>query len=165
MQRRLVVGPTNDRYEREADRVAKQVIDRLGTDSIARVTMDEEEEPLQARRVDSAVIGADGGPVDADLGARIDSARRGGQQMEPQLRRSMEGAFGADFSGVRVHVGPTTDRLNADLGARAFTHHRDVFVRANDFQPGTRAGRELLAHELTHVVQQGGAPIVDRSDT
>ena len=174
VQCRLVVGPANDRYEREADRVAKQVINRLGsggpgtaraTDSIARVAMDEEEEPLQAKRIGSTVVGADGGAVDADLGARIESARRGGQPMEPQLRRSMEGAFGADFSGVKMHVGPASDRLNHDLGARAFTHHRDVFVRGDDFRPGTRAGRELLAHELTHVVQQGGAPIVDRTDT
>jgi hypothetical protein len=65
-------------------------------------------------------------------------------------------AFGADFAGVRVHAGGPADGLNRALSARAFTIGNDIFLREGAYNPGTSGGRELLAHELTHVVQQGG---------
>ena len=71
----------------------------------------------------------------------------------------MEGAFGADFSGVRVHSDAESDSLNEGLSARAFTTGQDVFIRREDYSPDSTAGQELIAHELTHVVQQGVAPI------
>ena len=71
----------------------------------------------------------------------------------------MESSFGADFSGVRIHDDARADGLSQALSARAFATGRDVFFRQGEYSPGTSAGRELLAHELTHVVQQGGAEI------
>ncbi|MFZ0746400.1 MAG: DUF4157 domain-containing protein, partial [Terracidiphilus sp.] len=68
----------------------------------------------------------------------------------------MEGALGADFSGVRVHVDPQSDALNRTLSARAFTTGQDIFFSQGAYQPGSSTGRELIAHELTHVVQQDG---------
>jgi hypothetical protein len=69
----------------------------------------------------------------------------------------MEGAFGADFSGVRLHIGDHAERLNRSMGSRAFTTGNRVFFGPGTYAPSSPAGRELLAHELTHVVQQGGA--------
>jgi hypothetical protein len=66
----------------------------------------------------------------------------------------MEQASGTDLGGVRVHVGARADQLNDALRSHAFTAGRDVFVRRSRYRPGTRAGDELLAHELTHTVQQ-----------
>jgi hypothetical protein len=68
----------------------------------------------------------------------------------------MESSFGADFSGVRVHADAQSDTLNQSLNARAFTTGQDVFFRQGAYSPGSSGGRELLAHELTHVVQQNG---------
>jgi hypothetical protein len=68
----------------------------------------------------------------------------------------MEPALGADFSGVRVHADAGADALNQSLQARAFTTGQDVFFRQGAYNPGSSSGRELLAHELTHVVQQNG---------
>lgn len=73
----------------------------------------------------------------------------------------MEGAFGADFSAVRIHQGASSDRLNSELNARAFTTGPDVFLRSGEYRPASTSGSELLAHELTHVVQQGAAPTLD----
>ena len=69
----------------------------------------------------------------------------------------MEGAFGSDFGSVRVHAGPTAKDLNEQLGAKAFTRGSDIFFR--DGMPNTTSseGLQLLAHELTHTVQQGSA--------
>lgn len=86
----------------------------------------------------------------------IDRARAGGHGIDAGTRTRMETAFGADFSGVRIHADGESDRLSRALDARAFTTGRDVFFRSGEYSPGTSAGRELLAHELTHVVQQNG---------
>lgn len=86
----------------------------------------------------------------------IQSARGGGQGLDHATQRQMEGSFGADFSGVRIHNDARADGLSQSLSARAFTTGQDVFFRQGEYNPGTSAGRELLAHELTHVVQQTG---------
>jgi hypothetical protein len=86
----------------------------------------------------------------------IDGARGGGRGMDHGTRSHMESAFGADFSGVRIHTDTRADGLSQSLSARAFTTGRDVFFRQGEYNPGASSGRELLAHELTHVVQQNG---------
>src|SRR5690606_16528490 len=70
------------------------------------------------------------------------------------LRRSMESSFGADFKDVRLHTGTESVQMSRELSAEAFTHGRDIFFGAGRFNPGSRAGKQLLTHELTHVVQQ-----------
>jgi hypothetical protein len=100
---------------------------------------------------------AEGGPVDGRLGQAIRQARGGGRPVPAELRGSMERALGGDFSRVRLHADPRADRFNRALQARAFTTGRDIFFRRGDYNPGSSLGRQLLAHELTHVVQQGGA--------
>ncbi len=86
----------------------------------------------------------------------IQEQRGGGQPLDTGVRGQMEGAFGADFSRVRVHTSSTAHALNQSLSARAFTTGNDIFFRSGTYQPGSSVGRELLAHELTHVVQQNG---------
>jgi hypothetical protein len=78
----------------------------------------------------------------------------------------MESAFSTDFSDVRVHTGAPAERLNRDLHAHAFTHGTDIYFNAGQYQPDTDAGKHLLAHELTHVVQQSSdtPPVVQRDE-
>ena len=64
--------------------------------------------------------------------------------------------MGADFGSVRVHTGSQADALNRSLSARAFTTGQDIFFKQGEYSPGSSSGRELLAHELTHVMQQNG---------
>jgi len=86
----------------------------------------------------------------------IHQARGSGQALADDTRQPMERAFGADFSRVKVHTDAQADQLNRSIQARAFTTGQDIFFRQGEHSPGTRAGQELLAHELTHVVQQNG---------
>ena len=90
----------------------------------------------------------------ADVEAEIDRARGSGQVLDPDLQQQMGRAIGADFSGVRVHTDGQSDKLNRSLQAKAFTTGQDVFFRQGAYQPEQRSGQELIAHELTHVVQQ-----------
>jgi hypothetical protein len=103
----------------------------------------------------AGAIESDGGGLDA-IERSINQARGGGYGMDHGTRTRMESAFGADFSGVRIHTDARADGLSQSLSARAFTTGRDVFFRQGEYSPGSSSGRELLAHELTHVVQQNG---------
>jgi len=71
----------------------------------------------------------------------------------------MSNATGHDLSGVRVHTSPDSDDLNRQLGAKAFTTGQDVFFREGAYDPHSSSGQELIAHELTHVVQQGSGAV------
>jgi hypothetical protein len=86
----------------------------------------------------------------------INRDRGGGQPLDAGVRRQMESAFGADFGSVRVHTDSQAHKLNQELSAKAFTTGQDIFFRQGAYEPGSSPGRELIAHELTHVVQQSG---------
>ena len=86
----------------------------------------------------------------------IQQARGGGHGIDSRVRGQMESAFGADFGNVRLHTDTRADTLNRELNARAFTTGQDIFFRQDAYNPGNSSGRELIAHELTHVVQQNG---------
>ncbi len=101
-----------------------------------------------------AEVGREGGALSPELSGRIGAKRGGGQPLEATVRRGMEGVFGVDFSPVRIHADPEADALNRGVAAIAFTVGSDIFFRAGFYQPRTPAGQHLLAHELTHVVQQ-----------
>ena len=93
--------------------------------------------------------------VDPETESIIERARGGGQTLDSDVREKMEPLFGADFSSVRIHTDFEADQLNHAVNALAFTTGADIFFRSGLYQPSTSSGQELLAHELTHVVQQG----------
>jgi len=113
------------------------------------------EEEIQA----TANHGLEGGDVDEGVARSIQSAKGGGAPLDDGVRSSMEQGFGADFSGVRVHTGGQADALNRSLNARAFTTGSDIFFGKGQYNPGSTGGQELIAHELTHTVQQGAAGV------
>jgi hypothetical protein len=92
--------------------------------------------------------------LDDQTAGRINRARGGGQPLEGTVQEQMSAAMGYDFTGVRVHTSPESDDLNRQLSARAFTTGQDIFVRQGDYAPHSSTGQELIAHELSHVVQQ-----------
>ncbi|HWU84439.1 MAG TPA: DUF4157 domain-containing protein, partial [Rhodocyclaceae bacterium] len=96
--------------------------------------------------------------VAANLAAEIRGARSSGNPLPPSVRRFMEQRLEADFSQVRIHTDTAAAKRNEALNARAFTVGGDIHFGAGEFQPDHQAGRELIAHELTHTIQQGAAP-------
>jgi hypothetical protein len=94
--------------------------------------------------------------LDDETANRISSARGGGKALDPGMQESMGQATGHDFGGVRVHTSPEADTLSKQLHARAFTTGQDIFFREGTYNPTSSAGKKLIAHELTHVVQQSG---------
>jgi hypothetical protein len=96
--------------------------------------------------------------VEPSVAQRIHAKRGGGRDLDPSVRDELGKSMGHDFSDVRVHTDGEADSLNRAVHAEAFTTGRDVFFRAGKYDAASNEGRKLLAHELTHVIQQRNAP-------
>lgn len=104
-----------------------------------------------------SAAGQEGGEVEPELQSQIDRSRGGGHALDSVAGAQIGGSLGVDFSGVRVHTDASANTLNRSLNARAFTLGSDIFFSHGAYNPRSSGGKQLLAHELTHVVQQGGA--------
>jgi Domain of unknown function (DUF4157) len=165
IQPKLTIGAVGDKYEQEADRIAANVVSKIHAPQsqvVQREKMPEEDEELglsptiQRCSIQRREETIGGGEASLDVESAINSAKGSGQPLDAGLKQSLGQTMGADFSGVRVHTDPQSDRLNRSIQAKAFTTGQDVFFRQGLYQPGSRSGQELIAHELTHVVQQKG---------
>jgi len=142
----LVGNPTNQHSQGETKEVILSTLQRtIGNRAVQRM--------LAQRSGD--------GPfdLDDDTTSRINRARGGGQTLDGAVQARMSEATGHDFSDVKVHTSPESDQLNQQLGAKAFTAGQDIFFREGAYQPQSGGGQELLAHELTHVVQQSSGQV------
>jgi hypothetical protein len=118
----------------------------------------QEEEKIQKKEEEEVQRKGNGVPtVTPSVQSGITNQMAGGQALDTNTRGFMESRMNADFSTVRVHTDAESGMLNSQLSARAFTYQNHVFFNRDQYQPGTSEGKHLLAHELTHVVQQGHA--------
>jgi len=118
----------------------------------------EEEQPINAKRIQrDAADMSSSFEVGEDIESSIQAKKGNGSPLPESTRTSMESSFGQDFSGVNIHTDTESDSLNQSVQARAFTTGSDIFFRQGEYNPESGSGKELLAHELTHVVQQGGS--------
>ncbi|MEG3925639.1 MULTISPECIES: DUF4157 domain-containing protein [unclassified Microcoleus] len=167
VQRKLTLGTPGDMYEEEADRVARQVVDEIHSSPFREQNAQSEEERIPAggeagrvqRQITVRSAGDAGGELSSEWEGELQRAKSGGQPLSPSVKEPMERAFGADFGGVRVHTGAQADMLARSIQAKAFTTGQDVFFRQGAYESGSRGGQELIAHEMTHVVQQNGGAL------
>lgn len=87
---------------------------------------------------------------------RLQSSPGRGSKMDSTIQREMESGFGADFSKVSIHTDSASELMNKELGAQAFTHGNDIYFNKGKYNPQSKEGKHLLAHELTHTIQQNG---------
>ena len=98
-----------------------------------------------------------GGPTaSAMLSSMIETSAGKGTPLPQQLLTEMNSAFGVDFSCVRLHADHEAAAMCHELGAQAFTHGADIYFNEGKYDPESSAGKHLLSHELTHVIQQLG---------
>ncbi len=161
VQAKLTVGEPGDKYEQEADAVARTVVEKINAPKTESSVQRQSEVGgasqlnITVMRQSESGVG-EGASVTQDVEQGIQHAKGGGQTLDESVREPMEQAFGADFSRVKVHADSNADMLNRSISARAFTTGQDIFFKQGEYNPGSRGGQELLAHELTHVVQQTG---------
>ncbi|MCB0177576.1 MAG: DUF4157 domain-containing protein [Anaerolineae bacterium] len=97
--------------------------------------------------------------LDEETAGRINRERGGGHPLDSAMKEQMGTVMGQDFSNVRVHTSRESDDLNQQVGAKAFTTGQDIFFKEGAYDPGSSGGQELIAHELTHVVQQSSGAV------
>ncbi|PZO37071.1 MAG: hypothetical protein DCF19_19795 [Pseudanabaena frigida] len=178
IQPKLNIGEPNDKYEKEADTTATKVVQQINSPlqakSIQREEIPEEdlqmkpaisaiqreempdEEELQMKSLVQKYENIGGGEASTNLESSIQQARGSGQPLDTGLQEKMGKAMGADFSGVKVHTDSQSNQLNKSIQAKAFTTGQDLFFSQGTYDPESRGGQELIAHELAHVVQQNG---------
>jgi len=146
LQTKLVVGPPGDTFEQEADAAASQITAGRKAERISRLAggIAQSLQPEASAQSPPA--------FDTERAASAMERSGGGSPLNPPLRAEMEQDFGADFSGVRVHTGTHADEATGAVNARAFTRGSDIYLARSESSNDQR----LMAHELTHVVQQNG---------
>jgi hypothetical protein len=190
IQPKLKIGQPDDKNEKEADAVADRVMNMHqsasmqmqpleevellqpklmmhpiseGKDIIQmKCTECEEEEMLQTKSKQ---------PVKSDnisdyTRSQINNTRGFGMPMDKQTRSFMENRFGDNFTNIKIHTNNTAVGLNRDLNSRAFTVGNDIYFDKGNYNPASSEGKRLLAHELTHTIQQGAGiqPTLQKDD-
>jgi len=146
LQPKLTVGSSNDPLEQEADRIADQLWAPSAPFEFSGI-------PPRIQRIGGEVCGhTDAAPASVDR--VLDGT---GRPLEPTLRQDMEQRFGHDFSRVRLHSGDAAEQSAREMNAEAYTVGHNIVFGAGRLAPATPLGRRLIAHELTHVVQQSGS--------
>jgi hypothetical protein len=171
-QTKLTVGQPNDVYEKEADAVADKVVQRKpifeskaeGPDEesmVRRKCAACEQEELQRKEEGGASQ-----TISPGLEGSLHSSKGGGTPLPESTRNQMESSFGTDLGHVRVHDDNSAAKMSKGLNAQAFTHGSDIYFNSGKYDTGSKSGEHLLAHELTHVIQQGNgslaAPVIRR---
>ncbi|MBW4670805.1 MAG: DUF4157 domain-containing protein [Cyanomargarita calcarea GSE-NOS-MK-12-04C] len=167
IQPKLKIGAVGDKYEQEADRVARQVVNQMnapGGEAIEREEKPEDDEKLQMKPMVQRQAAGYAMAATPEVETSIQSAKGSGQPLASNIRKPMEQAFGADFSRVKVHTDAQSDQLNQSIQAKAFTTGENIFFRRGEYNPGSQGGKELIAHELTHVVQQSTSAVQRKTE-
>ncbi len=171
----LKVGAPNDPYEKEADRMAEKVmrmpllsftggggIRPEGNPNRQVQRNEDDSEEIQTKPVPGLQRTAEGGmQTSAGFTSRLKSSDAGSPLSAP-VKQSMESAFQADFSPVKIHTGTEAASLSSEIGAQAFAYQNHIYFNENKYNPESSEGKFLLAHELTHTVQQGASKTVQR---
>lgn len=163
IQTKLTVNEPGDPMEKEADAMADRVVQKMDKGSISRKPIFESKNEEGVQRQSDGAAG--GGGVPASVQQGLAAGKGGGSALPEATRHEMENTMGADLSGVRLHHDGKANQMSKDLGAQAFTHGKDIYFNQGKYSPGSKEGKHLLAHELTHTVQQDAvrrAPAIQR---
>ena len=173
IQPKLKIGTPNDRFEHQADRVADSVMtmpdqplqmEPLEEEEELQMQPMEEQEEIQMKckeceerkKLQMSTDNTSKHRTDAPVSfsKKIAQSNGSGQKLPNHLNLEMSNKMGVDFSDVLIHHGNQASEMSREIGARAFTHGNDIYFNSGEYKPATSKGKHLLAHELTHVVQQ-----------
>jgi hypothetical protein len=180
IQRKLLIGLPYDKYEQEAGRVADKVVNKTDITGIQKkCTECSEEENLQKKPLASEItpivqmqkdeeeqvqtkpwlqmkLDSNGEKENYDsLESQLNKTKGTGNNLPDNTKSFMKSRFGTDFSDVKIHTDGAAIQMNKEVNAQAFTHGKDVYFNSGKYDPESGSGKHLLAHELTHVIQQG----------
>lgn len=141
---------TQPAEEKEEDLVQRQL--ETEEEELQAQPLEEEERIQRRTETDSG-----SSKVSSSFESTLSGMKSSGDPLPESVRSYMEPRFGADFSNIRIHTGSESAELNRRINAQAFTHGRDIYFNEGKFNPDSSSGKHLIAHELTHTIQQGAA--------
>lgn len=170
IQKKLNVGASNDAYETEADAMASKVMQMAepsgvspSGESIQKCACQDEEKVQKKELADGITPlvqrsskGEGESAAPSHVENQINTSRGGGSVMDNSTLNFMENRFSNDFSGVRIHTDNRAVQMSRELNAQAFTVGNDIYFNEGKYTPSSENGKHLLAHELTHTIQQSG---------
>lgn len=166
IQPKLMINSPGDRYEQEADAMAGQVMHMHGQQTplstgvigpsvqrkCAACEEEEKKKPVMRKAIGNVGGGMQASPA---MTSSLAASRGGGAALPGETKSFMESAFSADFSKVRVHTDSQASAMSKGIQAKAFTVGQDIYFNSGQYNPQSTSGKHLLAHELTHTLQQG----------
>jgi Domain of unknown function (DUF4157) len=170
IQRKLSIGAVDDPLEAEADAMADKVMRMPERPFVQRkCARCEEEETIQRSPLAASITpfiqakGGDGGTASDTVTQQVNATRGNGSNMDRPTQSFMESRFGTGFSNVKIHTGDYAVQMSRELNAQAFTVGSDIYFNSGKYNPLSESGKHLLAHELTHTVQQGAATQIQKT--
>lgn len=162
IQPKLTIGAINDSYEKEANTVADKIMRMPEQNFIQRKCAhceEEEKKELQRKPLSQSITNVqakadNGAVVSSSINDKINSSKGNGRGMDESTQSFMQNRIGTDFSNVKIHTDGEAIQMNRELNAKAFTTGSDIYFNEGQYQPESLAGKQLLAHELVHTVQQ-----------
>ena len=171
IQKKLASGNSNVKNEHQTDQMDRKTMQaksknqmmnrygeipdfsmkckQCGNEEIPRMQTREKVEMIQPG------MKADVNMAPENISNQINSVNENGKSLPSKTNALMSNALGTDFSNVKIYTGKNAAHLNEQLGARAFTHKNNIYFNEGEFNPDTSDGMRLIAHELTHTIQQG----------
>jgi Domain of unknown function (DUF4157) len=161
----LMIASSNNQQEQQADQTADNIMRMPESSFVQRkCTACEHEEEKVSRKTEPFIQkqgnGSEGGIASESVTNQINTSRGGGNKMSENTLSFMESRFNTGFSGVKIHTDSNAVQMSRELNAQAFTVGSDIYFNEGKYSPESASGKHLLAHELTHTVQQGGG--IDR---
>lgn len=176
IRRKPTLSVPGDAFERQADEVAEKVLRmnisdppavQLAPPTIQRecVECEEEEESEENEVIQAKASASSGEGTVPNTRQAVSAVREGGRPLPEDVRAFFEPRFGHDFSRVQIHTDSRAATAAKDIQARAYTLGNSIAFGVGEYAPATEKGRRLLAHELTHTLQQGSTGTVRRQPT
>lgn len=150
LQTKLSVNKSGDKYEQEADAMADKIVGENVGDSIERNTVSKSITTLMQQKKEANLT------VNPGLSNKIISLQGNGNNIDTGMQSYMSNRFANDFSKVKLHTDSEAIKMNEELNARAFTVGNDIYFNKGEYNPTSQNSKHLLAHELTHTIQQQG---------
>ncbi len=156
----LTIGSTNDPQEQQADQTADHIMRMPESPFLQRkcASCEHEEEKISRKTepfTQKQGNGSEGGTASESVTNQINASRGGGSKMSENTLSFMQSRFNTDFSSVKIHTDSNAVQMSRELNAQAFTVGSDIYFNSGKYAPESASGRHLLAHELTHTIQQG----------
>jgi len=146
VQAKLEISQPEDQSEKQADKVAEGVT--KGDVGISKMALEQTPSDINAKSDDAGMSTTPG------FDQQLQGTKGQGSKLDANVRMEMEGHLGTDLSGVNIHTGGEAQKMSGDINAKAFAHGQDVYFNEGQYNVSSQEGKGLLAHELTHTVQQ-----------